>query len=196
MDEVRDAYGARAEEYAALLGSVDAGPAADRELIGSWADGLEGTVADVGCGPGHWTEFLQRRGAAAIGVDPVPEFVALARARFPDVPFRLGSALELDVDGLGGVLAWYSLIHLPPAELSGAVTALAAHLRPGGSLLIGFFEGPRTEAFAHAVAPAWFHPLAEMRALAEQAGLEVTHSLRRSAPGVRDHGELIAVRPR
>ncbi|PPG19914.1 hypothetical protein C5C74_05430 [Rathayibacter sp. AY1E8] len=126
----------------------------------------------------------------------MPEFVALARARFPDVPFRLGSALELDVDGLGGVLAWYSLIHLPPAELRGAVAALAAHLGPGGSLLIGFFEGPRTEAFAHAVAPAWFHPLAEMRALAEQAGLEVTHSLRRSAPGVRDHGELIAVLPR
>ncbi|AND17959.1 class I SAM-dependent methyltransferase [Rathayibacter tritici] len=196
MDELRRAYGARAKEYAALLGSVEATPAADRDLIGSWADGLDGLVADVGCGPGHWTEFLRQHGVAAVGLDPVPEFVALARARFPEASFRLGSARDLDLDGLVGVLAWYSLIHLPPAELPPAVAALAERLRPGGGLIIGFFEGPRTEVFAHAVAPAWFHPLAAMRALAEQAGLEVTHALRRSAPGTRDHGELIAVRPR
>ncbi|PPF21791.1 hypothetical protein C5C31_08280 [Rathayibacter rathayi] len=104
--------------------------------------------------------------------------------------------LDLDLSGLAGVLAWYSLIHLPPAELTHAIAAIAERLRPVGGLVIGFFEGPRTEVFAHAVTPAWFHPLAAMRALAEQAGLEVTHALRRSAPGARDHGELIAVRAR
>lgn len=193
---MREAYAARAGEYIAVLGSVEATAGNDRALIARWAAGLTGSAVDVGCGPGHWTEFLRCRGVAVEGVDLVPEFVTSAQARFPDASFRVGSLLELDadLDALGGILAWYSLIHLAPAELPGAIAALSTRLRPGGSLLLGFFEGPRTEVFAHAVTPAWFHPLETLRLLAEEAGLDVIHTARRGAPGMRDHGELIAVR--
>lgn len=196
MSDVREAYAARAGEYIALLGSVEAASGQDRALIARWAAGLTGSVVDAGCGPGHWTEFLRCRGVAVEGVDLVPEFVASAQARFPDASFRVGSLLELDadLDALGAILAWYSLIHFAPAELPGAIAALSTRLRPGGSLLLGFFEGPQTEAFPHAVAPAWFHPLETLRVLAEAACLDVIHTARRSGPGARDHGELIAVR--
>jgi SAM-dependent methyltransferase len=42
---------------------------------------LTGPVLDVGCGPGRLVEGLARRGVAALGVDPAPGAVALARQR-------------------------------------------------------------------------------------------------------------------
>src|SRR5204863_7462240 len=38
-------------------------------------------VLDVGCGPGRLVVGLARRGAVALGVDPAPAAVALARGR-------------------------------------------------------------------------------------------------------------------
>ncbi|KQQ05974.1 MULTISPECIES: class I SAM-dependent methyltransferase [unclassified Rathayibacter] len=193
---VAEAYGARASEYAALLGSVEDSDERDRALIASWAASLEGPVLDAGCGPGHWTAFVHGLGLDVVGLDLVPEFLALARSRFPEVPFRCGSLRDPGVahGSLGGILAWYSLIHLPPQDLPGAVAEFGRCLAPGGRLLIGFFEGPRVEAFDHAVTTAWFHPLDDLQAAVERAGLDVVHRSRRTAPGARDHGELLAVR--
>jgi SAM-dependent methyltransferase len=42
---------------------------------------LAGPVLDVGCGPGRVLEGLARRGLAALGVDPAPGAVELARRR-------------------------------------------------------------------------------------------------------------------
>ena len=51
---------------------------ADRQLVDTWADEIEGPVIDAGCGPGHWTNYLAERGVAVRGIDFVPEFVAHA----------------------------------------------------------------------------------------------------------------------
>jgi len=44
-------------------------------------DGIEGPVLDVGCGPGRIVAGLALSGVVALGVDPAPGAVALARAR-------------------------------------------------------------------------------------------------------------------
>ena len=109
------AYASRAAEYTAILGTVDDMHELDRRRIGRWAEQISGPAIDAGCGPGHWTDFLHQRGVDITGIDLVPEFIENARVRFPDVPFRLSSLRALDAaDGsLNGLLAWYSLIHLP-----------------------------------------------------------------------------------
>jgi SAM-dependent methyltransferase len=43
--------------------------------------GIEGPVLDIGCGPGRIVAGLALRGVLALGVDPAPGAVALARAR-------------------------------------------------------------------------------------------------------------------
>jgi hypothetical protein len=43
--------------------------------------------------------------------------------------------------GWSAVLAWYSLIHLAPAELPDAVEALARPLAPGGWLVLALHAG-------------------------------------------------------
>lgn len=51
----------------------------------------------MGCGPGHWTAFLHERDLAVEGVDLVAEFIAGAKQRFPDIPFRIGDLDDLQV---------------------------------------------------------------------------------------------------
>ncbi len=42
---------------------------------------LDGPVLDVGCGPARMVAALERRGVAALGIDPAPGAVVLARGR-------------------------------------------------------------------------------------------------------------------
>jgi len=194
MKIVTGAYGARAAEYIELLGTIESTSATDREAIGTWAARVDGTILDIGCGPGQWTGWLHAQGHAIEGIDPVDEFIAHARRRFPDVPFRSGTADAVDIpDGsLGGVLAWYSLIHLDPSDLGRALAEFARVLAPGGALMMGFFAGERVEPFIHAVTTAWFWPVNELARRLETAGFVVTATHARTDPGARPHGAIEA----
>jgi SAM-dependent methyltransferase len=192
--EVRDAYTKRAPEYIGLFGSVDQASKQDQRLIAGWAESLRGRVIDAGCGPGHWTDFLARLGADVEGVDLVPAFIQAAEARFPDTMFRVASFTHLGIhDGqIGGILAWYSLIHLQPEDLQTALGESGRCLAPGGTLLVGFFEGTDGEVFPHAVTTAYFWSTDGMAARLVGAGFEVLDVQRRTDPGQRPHAAVIA----
>ncbi len=193
---VFDAYAARAEEYAALFGTVDAVHPEDRAFVLQWACSVAGPVVDAGCGPGQWTALLNGVGVDAFGVDPTTSFVEMARKNFPKSTFRTGTFDDLGVtDGsLGGVLAWFSLIHLEPAELDTALTALVRGLGPDGSLLIGFFDGPAGEPFDHAVTTAWWWSTGELSRRLNGLGLTLTATHARRSADHRPLGALIAQR--
>jgi SAM-dependent methyltransferase len=196
LPAVRDAYTARSAEYIDLLGSIEDAAEQDRQYVLAWAQGADGRIVDVGCGPGQWTNFLHENGLEVEAVDPVPEFIAHARRRYPGVVYRIGDAGRLGVEGgsLGGVLAWYSLIHTPPASLGAILGEFARCLRPGGRLLIGFCEGPELVAFDHAVTTAYYWPIDLLSARIEQAGFVVTDTQARHDPGSRPHGAITAER--
>lgn len=189
------AYGARAAEYAAALGNVAVLSEADRVTIEQWALGLDGPILDLGCGPGQWTAHLRERGHDICGIDPAAEMVAIARGRHPHVPFDVGSVETLERRDLRGVLAWYSLIHHDPPHLQAALTRLGRAIRPSGSVLLGFFDGPAGERFDHAIAPAWYWDVPTMGAMLDRAGLTVLDCGRRTDPGSRPHAHVIARRP-
>ncbi len=196
LRRVQSAYAVRAGEYAEQLGHMDAVAEPDRRLVLDWATDLTGPVVDVGCGPGHWTAYLHDHGVEVSGVDPVPEFVAHARDAHPGITFDCGTAERLDAaDGeLGGVLGWYSLIHHTPDRVPVVLTEFARVLRPGGALLLGFFEGPVFEPFDHAVTTAYRWPVDALTALVEDAGFTVTSTHTRTDPGARPHGGITATR--
>ncbi|WP_353648944.1 class I SAM-dependent methyltransferase [Nakamurella sp. A5-74] len=103
------------------------------------ANGSLSPVLDAGCGPGHWTALLVELGTPAYGMDLSPAMVAIARGRRPDVRFEIGSVLELsDADSsVGGILAHFSLIHLPPPLVDAALAEFARVAEPGAPLLVG-----------------------------------------------------------
>ena len=193
-DHVREEYRRRAAEYAEALGSMEAVHPSDRALVEAWAGTVAGPVIDAGCGPGHWSRFLQERGVEVSGVDTVPEFIDLASRRFPTVTFREGTldALGVSDAALGGILSWYSVIHLPPADVGVALTEFARCLRPGGGLLLGFFDGARLESFDHAVVTAYRWPIAELSGELQAAGFDIVETHTRTGPGVRPHGAIVA----
>lgn len=192
---IRDGYSARAVEYTELFGDIGQMDDVDRERIGRWAEGVDGRILDAGCGPGHWTAFLVDRGGDAEGIDLVPEFIADASARFPGVPYRVASLTDADIapGSLGGVLAWYSLIHASPDELQILLTAARRAIRERGHLLIGFFDGPDGEPFPHAVTTAHYWSIEGMSTLLQRAGFSVVDSDARVQDGRRPHASISAV---
>lgn len=193
---VRGAYGARVEEYVAAVGGIDHVAEADLALVTRWALGIEGPVLDIGCGPGQWTHHLAGLGIDVEGVDPVPEFVAHATATYPGNRYRVGRAENLGAaDGaLGGVLAWYSLIHTAPERIGDALAEFARCIRPGGGLALGFFTGDAQSPFDHAVTTAYYWPVDLLAAEVAAAGFAVTHTESRTDRPDRAHGAILAVR--
>ncbi|HEX2578279.1 MAG TPA: class I SAM-dependent methyltransferase, partial [Aquihabitans sp.] len=119
MEHVRQAYGAVAEQYAELFGRTAQVHADDLASIARHLSIRPGAVIDVGCGPGHLTGHLRSLDVDATGFDVVPELLQHARATHPDGRYVLGSLGRLPVPdrSVAGVLAWYSLIHVPPDDL-------------------------------------------------------------------------------
>lgn len=145
-ERVRSAYDAVAATYSETLFNELTGLPFEQWLLDRVAaHAAGGPVVEVGCGPGHVTAYLAEAGVDATGIDVSPGMVAAARRRFPDGAYEVGDLRKLmrptTADGWAAVLAWYSLIHLAPAELPDALTALARPLAPGGWLMLGLHAG-------------------------------------------------------
>jgi SAM-dependent methyltransferase len=196
MTDVTTAYSGRAAEYTDLLGSMDAVHPSDRQLVETWADAVDGRAVDAGCGPGHWTNHLAARGCDVRGIDLVPSFVDHGRDAYPDVRFDLGSIDDLDEpDGsLGGILSWFSTIHHDPARIGVPLSEFARTLRPGGLLLLGFFEGASVEAFDHAVVRAYRWPAEDLHDRLRAVGFDIVETHRRSGEGQRPVGVILCRR--
>lgn len=110
------------------------------EMVRSAGGGL---VADVGCGPGLITAQLHKLGIDVFGIDLSPGMVDTARRENPGLRFEIGSMTELDiaVASLAGLIAWWSLIHIPDESLPDVLGRFHQALRPGGLLQIGFHVG-------------------------------------------------------
>ncbi|MFE6865941.1 class I SAM-dependent methyltransferase [Kitasatospora sp. NPDC057692] len=143
-ERVRGSYDAVAEEYRERVGDELGFKVMDRALLGVVVEeAAGGTVADLGCGPGHVTGWLAGQGVAAVGVDLSPAMVAVARRDHHAAEFRVGDLLGLPAaDGeFAAAVALYSVIHLEPEELRPAFEEMRRVLRPGGVLLVAFHLG-------------------------------------------------------
>jgi SAM-dependent methyltransferase len=180
----RSSYDAMAADYAARFRDELVDRPLDRAMLAAFAEFVKaagaGPVADVGCGPGRVTAMLAGLGLQVSGIDLSPQMVATARREHPGLRFEVGSMLSLDLpDGaLGGVLAWYSTIHVPDGRLPEAFAEFRRVLAPGGYLLLGFQAGDEseheTEGLGHQISLD-FHLRQpdQVAALLGQAGLVV-----------------------
>ncbi|MGW4800137.1 class I SAM-dependent DNA methyltransferase [Nonomuraea sp. NPDC004297] len=173
-----DAYDAVADLYTDLVrNSLDRLPL-DRAIIAAFAELVRAAgprpVADAGCGPGYLTAHLRDLGLDVFGVDLTPAFIDIAREDHPDLRFEVGSMGAFDVaDGeLGGLISWYSAIHIPPPELPPYLAEFRRVLATGGHLLLGFFEseGDPVLPFDHKVTPAYRWPIDDLAGLAGKEG--------------------------
>jgi ubiquinone/menaquinone biosynthesis C-methylase UbiE len=138
---VGTSYDAVARAYDRELGNELTAKPLDRALLAAVAElACDGTIADVGCGPGHVTRFLAARHAAVLGIDISPGMLHVAREQAPELAFVLGSLLQLPTSdaALSGVIALYSIIHLAARDRAWACQEFGRAIRPGGWLLLAF----------------------------------------------------------
>ncbi|MER6681343.1 class I SAM-dependent methyltransferase [Streptomyces olivaceoviridis] len=145
MTDTRAFYDTIAEDYADHFRDPLAERPLERALLSAYAEqvGPDGTVADLGCGPGDVTAHLAGLGLSVFGLDLSDAMIAIARRRYPALRFEQGSMRELSsADGsLAGVVSWYSSIHTPVDELPDLFAEFHRVLTPGGRLLLAFQVG-------------------------------------------------------
>ena len=146
-EEVRAAYDATAEAYAAAFPTTEPEHPLDLamvdDLVARVLAGGGRQVLDAGCGTGRMSRYLADRGCSVRGVDLSPGMLAVARREHPSLSFAEGSLTALPVGdaSVDGVLAWYSVIHLTDDELPVALGEMRRVLRPGGYLLLASQKG-------------------------------------------------------
>ncbi|MFI1235197.1 class I SAM-dependent DNA methyltransferase [Nocardia salmonicida] len=151
LEDTRTSYDAVADSYAELTrGLLDETPE-ERAVLTSFADLVQaqgaGPVADVGCGTGRITAHLRQLGVDVFGIDLSPAMIEVARRDHPALRFDLGCMTNLTLAdaSMAGLLAWYSLIHIPDNEIHSVFTHFQRVLRPGGPLLLGFHIGDESQ---------------------------------------------------
>jgi SAM-dependent methyltransferase len=187
----RAAYDTVAADYADLLRDELAVKPFDRAILAAFAELVgSGIVADIGCGPGRITAHLDSLGMPAFGIDLSRRMVAVARQAHPSLRFEEGSMEALDVaDGaLGGVVAWYSIIHTPPERLAAVFCEFHRVLSVDGLLLLAFQVGdePRhlSRAYGHDIAlDAYRLPPDRISEMLREAGFRVVARLVREPDG-------------
>jgi SAM-dependent methyltransferase len=145
LDNLQASYDCVAEEYARRIFDELQYKPLDRQLLDRLVISVPegGIICDLGCGPGQVARYLHDRGAQVIGVDLSAEMIEQARQLNPDLEFKQGNMLTLDVeDGAwAGIAAFYSIIHIPRDEVVTALHELKRVLQPGGWLLVAFHLG-------------------------------------------------------
>lgn len=100
--------------------------------------GEAGRVLDLGCGTGDpIAAYMTERGFHVIGIDASAAMLAIARERFPTGDWRQGDMRDLDLpETFDGIIGWNSFFHLRQDEQRSVLRRLAAHLNPGGALML------------------------------------------------------------
>jgi SAM-dependent methyltransferase len=213
LSATRAGYDAMAEQYAEhFRAALDEAPL-DRALLSGFAelvrrDHPDPQLLEIGSGPGNVAAYLHRLGMSVRGIDLSPAMVELARREHPGISFDVGEMGALDAVGasLAGVVAWYSVIHVPASRRPEVIGEFHRVLRPGGYALLAFQVGEDTlhlgEAFGHEVSLD-FHRLQPdaVVALLDDAGFDLTARLVRapdssSLAAKIPQGFLIARKPR
>ena len=98
-----------------------------------------GSLLDVACGTGKHLEPLRADFSDVAGIDLNAELLAIAQARLPDVPFTEADMRTFDLGRtFDAVTCLFSSVGYlrDEADLAEAVTRMAAHLGPGGVLIV------------------------------------------------------------
>jgi SAM-dependent methyltransferase len=123
-----DLYAGRGKDYADEAARIIA------EIIARKPDAT--SLLDVGCGTGNHLHYLRRRFGDVSGAEPSPAMRLVAAGRLDGI-----TLIDADVESLAtgrtydSVICMFSVIGYE-RSLSTAVERLAAHLNPGGVLIV------------------------------------------------------------
>lgn len=144
-EQVRLAYDATADEYAAAFPSTEPEQAVELAIVDHFAESLQGRrrVLDAGCGAGRFLPILAGLGCEVEGLDLSPGLIRNAQTNHPSFVTRVGTLTDLpfDLAAFDGYFSWYSTIHSADQDLRAVLGEAHRVLLPGGSIVVAFQSG-------------------------------------------------------
>jgi ubiquinone/menaquinone biosynthesis C-methylase UbiE len=146
LEEVKNCYNQTAKEYAKVFYDELSQKSFDRLVLTRFAEENKhrGKIADLGCGSGHTTTFLQSLGVKdLVGIDLSSEMIDQAIQMNESIKFEVGNMLELSKDDeeFGAVLAFYAIVHFNYEEIEKAFAEIYRTLKNSGQFLFSFHVG-------------------------------------------------------
>ena len=112
------------------------------------ANGRNGWLVDLGCGPGQIGAYLAAKGLRILSVD-----VSLKMLRVASTFLRTSVRLQGDMralpfanNSIAGAIAFYSIIHISPTELGNTLAEFGRVVAAGGHLAVTFHVTPPPDA--------------------------------------------------
>ena len=102
------------------------------------------TLLDVACGTGGHLDYLREHYRVA-GLDITPGLLAIARERYPEIPFHEGDMADFNLDRKFDVITclFCSIGYVRTVErVEMAVACMSRHLQPGGVLIVEPWVSP------------------------------------------------------
>lgn len=106
-------------------------------------------ILDLGSGHGINADFMHSKNCDVIGIDLSQKMIEYAKKKYPYIDFRLGDMTKLSFPNgsFDGILASYSLIHLPKEAIAPVLAKLNSILRSGGIIYLSVQSGKSTQGF-------------------------------------------------
>ncbi len=167
-DETLKVYEAQAGAYADRFSGDKKRPDLD-DLIADLPAGA--SVLDLGAGPGGDAAYLAAGGLAVTALEPTDAFADMIEAK--GIPVRRETFADLqDIQVFDAIVASFSLLHAPRADMPGHLAAIHRALRPGGIFLIGTKTGTGEER--DAIGRFYtYYTVPELTGLMEDAGFMI-----------------------
>ncbi len=144
----RPFYASRADAYDAIITTPVDGWVTELQRLRA-----QGTVLDAGCGTGRYTHALTVADFDAELLDASPALLGEARRRCSDLPTHQVDMCTMDLGRDFDIVACRGVLNdmVTEVDRSTAVQRLAAHVAPGGFLVLDLRERDATRARAGAV---------------------------------------------
>ena len=114
------------------------------------------SLFEVGAGAGHDSHYFADNGLAVVATDLSPQMVAMCKRRGLEAHVMDVLNLDLPIGAFDAAYAMNSLLHVPNADLPGALAAIRRPLKPGALFYLGVYGGP--EPFEGILSSDWHSP--------------------------------------
>ncbi|MBS1773717.1 MAG: methyltransferase domain-containing protein [Bacteroidetes bacterium] len=95
-------------------------------------------VLDVGCGTGHFADFIAQKGFDVVGLEPAKNMISIARELFPKITFVEGISAKIPYpdNSFDYILAIEVFRYLDKADNEASFKEFHRVLKPGGKILV------------------------------------------------------------
>lgn len=121
-------------------------------------------ILDLGCGMGHYSNYMYNKGYKVTGVDFSEGMLNIARKEYPNVEYIQADICDLDFLNdrkYDGVVLAYLLQHISREEAINLLKSLSKHLKRDAKLLIFTRGGDRDLEEAEPFNPQYIYQISE-----------------------------------